>query len=155
MDKKQLDEILDRVLGESVGAEHERLKSRLAEWAQSRGFSVTFSRLTSGVPDVLLGTDEVPSHLFVGDAKDAENETADVFATWERIRGYIRDFAALIGKTRIRGGIFAICTNTRKAAERWVPLLNLMAESERLSEGVDPPNFLVTELDAQTFIVSW
>lgn len=155
MDKQLLDEILERVLGEAVGDEHERLKTALITWAGGRGYGTKFQRLTSGIPDVLLGTDERPTFLFVGDAKDSANETADVFATWERIRGYVRDFAALIGKKQINGGVIAISTNTLKAAQRWVPFLNSMAELERLSEGGKPPNFVVTEIDAKTFVAWW
>ncbi|MBL9084998.1 MAG: hypothetical protein JNK76_24555 [Planctomycetales bacterium] len=155
MDKQLLDEILERVLGEAAGTEHERLKAALITWAKARGYHVSFSRLTSGIPDVLLGTDEGPTYLCVGDAKDSANETADVFATWERIRGYVRDFAGLIREKRTRGGVLAIATNTMAAAQRWVPFLNAMAESARLSEGGNPPNFTIATVDAQTLIVWW
>ncbi len=155
MDKQQLDEILDRLLGEAAGNEHERLKAVLVSWAGSKGYAVKYARLTSGIPDVVAGTNEIPTYLFVGDAKDSANETADVFATWERIRGYVRDFGALIGQKRIRGGILAIATNSRKAANRWAPFLNSMADSERLSAGGNPPDFQILEIDAKTSIVYW
>lgn len=156
MDKKR-EERVRRLLAEAAGDEHERLKAALSTWAISKGFSTEFGRLASGIPDVLRGTNATPSYLFVGDAKDSTNETADVFATWERIRGYMRDFGTLIANGSIKGGFFAIATNTRKAAERWVPFLNAMAESEELVAAgtANSPDFRVEAVDARTFIVMW
>jgi hypothetical protein len=93
------------------GPEHERLKGELAAWANVRGYAKVYSEFRSGnKPDVLRGTPN-DKYLFVGDAKDATNETAENTDTVARISGYFRDFAILLGDPGYRGGLLAIATN--------------------------------------------
>jgi hypothetical protein len=138
----------------AAGAEHERLKADLAEWAGARGYSKTFNQFSDGsIPDALRAKPNAP-YLFVGDAKDAKTETIDVTDTVSRIGGYIKNFALLLAQ--YKGGIIAVATNSAKEAARWLPTLNTLAQAANLTDGTGgQPNFKIDHPKAKTWIVWW
>ncbi len=159
MDRDRFEKMVSRVLREAgaPGAEHERLLAELAEWAASMNYSEESVQFTSGArPDVLRRTSD-NEFLFVGDAKDAENEDATNGETLTRIQGYFQEFAALLGKNAHKGGILAIATNSAAAAADWVPALNTLASTAGISgKGGGQPNFTVTVTrPGKTWIVWW
>lgn len=157
---QEYDKIIARILREAggPGAEHERLRGELAAWANARGYTKLYSEFESGSkPDVLRGTPD-DKYLFVGDAKDSANETAENTETMARIAGYIREFARHLGDTGYRGGLLAIATNSAAAAAAWVPTLNILARAAGITAGAvrTPPNFQVVVVSAgQTWVVYW
>lgn len=115
------------------------------------------AQFTSGArPDVLRRKSD-DEFLFVGDAKDAENEDATNGETLKRIQGYFQEFAVLLGKNEHKGGILAIATNSAKAAADWVPALNTLASTVGISgKGREQPNFKVMETrQGKTWIIWW
>lgn len=159
MDRDRFEKMVRRILREagSPGAEHERLLAELAEWAASMGHSEESVQFTSGArPDVLRRTSD-NEFLFVGDAKDAENEDATNGETLKRIQGYLQEFAALLGKNAHKGGILAIATNSATAAADWVPALNTLARTAGITgKGGELPNFKVKMTKhGKTWIIWW
>jgi hypothetical protein len=153
------DKIIARLLVEAgaPGEEHERLKSDLAEWAESQGYSKVYSSFKSGSrPDVLRATGN-DHYLFVGDAKDAENETPEVEETLQRVEAYVKEFASLLGGGGYAGGIIAIATNDEGAAEDWVDELNALARLAGItgSEGQQPSFSVLEYKPSHTWIISW
>lgn len=147
-----------RVLNETniPGDEHERLEKALDDWAKVLGFSVGYDSLPSGLrPDVLKSTWD-KKHIFVGDAKDAKNETVHNQDTLSRISNYILEYAALLTPNRYAGGIFAIATNSAEAAAEWGMTLNIMTNIAKISGGQGlPPDYKVIEIDENTYIIYW
>lgn len=96
-------------------------------------------------PDVLGGM-ESEDYLFVGDAKDFENEDSSNSPTVQRIQGYFFEFAGLLGNLGYKGGILAIAANSSEAASDWVVTLNALANAAgiRSSNGEDS-NFTISE----------
>lgn len=138
------------------GREHERLKEELDNWAKSQGYRDPYSKLAAdAIPDVLNGREK--SFLFVGDAKDAESETPEKQETVLRISKYFKEFVKLLGPTGTwRGGILAVATNDKLAAESWTPVLNTLASNARIvSSSGAPPNFTVFQYSSNTWIIWW
>jgi hypothetical protein len=159
MDRDRFEKMVSRLVREAgaPGAEHERLLAELAVWAASMNYKVENAQFTSGArPDVLRRTSD-NEFLFVGDAKDAENEDATNGDTLKRIQGYFREFAARLGETAHKGGILAIATNSAEAAADWVPALNTLACTAGITgKGGVQPNFKVTETrQGKTWIIWW
>jgi len=102
------------------GAEHERLKRDLADWATSEGFVSELPELDGGQPDVLR---ESGRYLFVGDAKDSRHETPENEETVARLLNYFIEFARRVKGDAIDGGYVAIATNDQDAAEVWAALI--------------------------------
>ena len=90
MERDRFEKMVSRLLREAgaPGAEHERLLAELAEWAASMNYKEEYTQFTSGtLPDVLRRTSD-NEFLFVGDAKDAENEDATNGETLKRVQGH-------------------------------------------------------------------
>lgn len=149
--------LIEAALREAAGAEHERLEADLTEWAIAQGYPAGQAGLPSGrMPDVLRYDPEM-RHLFVGDAKNADNETPSNSATIQRIAGYVQEFGKLLTSPAVRGGIVAIATNVAEEAEEWVLPLNLFCVMSGIKDvdgnGAD---FQVIKLDGKnTWITYW
>jgi len=157
MDKHRLNRLAAMLKEASAGREHGRIQGDLDRWAQERGFTQALSASLprGGRPDVLR-FDGARQYLFVGDAKDSENETTANLATSARISGYMVDFADLIGDREIRGGYFAIATNSEREAGAWVVRLNLLATLQGLTDGPGAgPSFRVDQIAAMTWVAWW
>ena len=159
MDRDRFEKMVSRLLREAgaPGAEHERLLAELAEWAASMNYKEESVQFNSGArPDVLRRKSD-EEFLFVGDAKDAENEDATNGETLKRIQGYFQEFAARLGGSVYKGGILAIATNSAKAAADWAPALNTLARTAGITGmGGEQPNFTVTETrQGKTWIILW
>lgn len=126
----------DLVKEGAPGREHEGIRGSLLRWAIHKGFEVeiTDALASGGQPDVFR-SDKGGGLIFLGDAKDSENETTQRFATFERIRGYWEEFTALITAGPYRGGIFAIATNSKGEAELWAGRLADFAAKTGLMTG--------------------
>lgn len=141
------------LLREAAGQEHKRLESILDAWAVQLGYEKRYTQLPNGQrPDVLRDFNE---SVFIGDAKDATNETPKTTQTLRRIDSYMQQFGYLLVRG-YHGGHFAIATNDGEVAQEWVAVLNLLAIKEGLS-GPDhtAPNFKVLEVNEDTWIVYW
>ena len=159
MDRDRFEKMVSRLVREAgaPGAEHERLLAELAVWAASMNYKVENAQFTSGArPDVLRRTSD-NEFLFVGDAKDSENEDATNGETLKRIQGYFQEFAARLGGNEYKGGVLAIATNSAEAAADWVPVLNTLARTAGITgKGGVQPNFKVTETrQGKTWIIWW
>jgi hypothetical protein len=105
MDRDRFEKMVSRLLREAgaPGAEHERLLAELAEWAASMNYKEEYAQFTSGVlPDVLRGTSD-NEFLFVGDAKDAENEDATNGETSSVFRGTSKNLLRFWVRTCTKG----------------------------------------------------
>jgi hypothetical protein len=138
------------------GAEHNRLKADLKSWAQLRGFVKEYSQLPDDSEPDALFVDSTNSFLFVGDAKNAENEKTGTSATVSRIINYTQWFAKLLGNPYL-GGIIALATNDEKEAVKWAVLLNVLAEAAGISSTLPPkdPDFKIEHYADKTWIVFW
>ena len=142
---------LQDLLNESnEGNEHARLRKVLDKEAKLRGYFIKYDKFPSALnPDVLL--DDSNGNLFMGDAKDSENETVDNDATTKRIAKYIKEYSRIYKRGEISGGCIAIATNDEFAAYEWRDWLNIACEDCNLSN----PDFDVEYVDEDTFIVIW
>ena len=131
------------------GKEHDRLETLLKEYAVKKGFNAEVNFKNGMNPDVLL--QDGKRNLFLGDAKDANNEGPSNTSTANRILGYIKTFAECVSTKEISGGYIAIATNDKDAASEWKNWLNAACEDSGLSN----PNFMVEQLSINTFIVLW
>jgi hypothetical protein len=158
MEKHQLARLVQEILNEArPGQEHERLKRELTTWAGARGYMKVYPQFQDGCTPDVLRTNVSRRFLFVGDAKDATNETADNANTLERISGYFKNFHDLLGPELYSGGELAIATNDAQEATRWVGALNVLARQARIVAGDDSkPNFAVEPLpEHSTWIIHW
>ncbi|MDX9976369.1 MAG: hypothetical protein RBU21_25565 [FCB group bacterium] len=159
MERDQLRKIVAHILKEAKapGTTHERLRSELAAWAEKQGYLRVYQHFANGaIPDVLRSTQD-DSHLFVGDAKDASNETPDNAETLQRIWTYVKEFAGLLGDPRYKGGTIAIATNSAQAASQWVLALNLLARMAKITgPNGSAPAFRIEEIQTgKTWVVHW
>jgi hypothetical protein len=92
--------------------------------------------------------------IFLGNAKDAENETGNRDETRRRVFRYLRALATLIHTGNVRGGSFMIATNSPEAADGWTTQLSLMAAFTALRhiEG-RVKAFQVAQYDDRTWLV--
>lgn len=157
MADQRMRKLADTDLMEAVTAEHERLKSDLAEWAISNGYPDVLAGLPSGRRPDVLRYDPGTRQLFVGDAKNAGVETTRNPLTVRRIAGYVREFARLLDGPKVEGGVIAVATNDADEAEEWVLALNLFCVMSRLTDhGGNGADFQVLKLpDKDTWITWW
>ncbi len=142
-----------QLLKEAESRDHARLKEVLRQAALANGYAQEIE-FGFGEPDVLL-FDPNRKFLFIGDAKNAENETAFTLSTAFRINRYMRGFSALAGQA-ILGGCFAIATNDEKRAAEWAQTLRTMAMLNGLQTDTgDLLEFRVEQWDAQTWVAVW
>ena len=90
--------------------------------------------------------------VFVGDAKDGENEAATRDESRSRIFGYLMAFATLFHTGRAEHGYFAIATNTLQTARGWAEALNLAAPLCRVIH-IETAAFTIHQHDPKTWIV--
>lgn len=151
---KHLIESLIKEAKESL--DHKRLKEDLAVWANSKGFVRVFSGFNDGtIPDVLR-TDNSKQFVFVGDAKNADNETKNNPATLRRLQNYFTQFAGCL-RQGYKGGFFAIATNSESEAKNWIPALNFLAKAAGITGSLNRPAiFRVVRLAGKkTWIIYW
>lgn len=158
MAEERIRKFIEAMLRESaVSNEHDRLQADLNEWAQSRQYPTTYSSLPSGrEPDVLRYHTE-SKMLFIGDAKNAENETPSNSETVRRISGYIQEFADLLKGPSVRGGIIAIATNDANAAQEWATTLKVLCVRACItgSTANSPPAFTVNKIQNKNTWITW
>ena len=155
--KKNRPHRLREILKEGApGPIHTRLETELGGWAGAKGFVDELHKgLPSGRPDIFRCI-RADSLLFIGDAKDSENEDAFTFRTYTRISGYLTDFANFIADGRIEGGIFAVATDKEHEANDWAYRLSQLAADLGLSDDAgDAPNFQVTKTAENTWVAWW
>ena len=138
------------------GVEHERLVTALVAQAASRGFTFN-TRAMAGTgknPDVVLANSPRLCVL-VGDAKDANHETARRGDTRNRIEGYVRSITNWTAGDPERSCYVAIITNSYEAAWEWAIELARMAREANLTRVANglPLEFHVTELDGHTWLI--
>ncbi len=145
MEKKRLS-MLSMLL---EATEHKRLESALKAFATEHEFvrEVTFKNGMN--PDVLLMKGS--NLLFLGDAKDSQNESPSNQETADRIYGYIKTFTDCIRSNEIDGGCIAIATNDLSSAKDWKVWLNRVC----MQCGLQNPNFKIKTSTANTHIVFW
>lgn len=139
----------------SPGPEHQRLRRELNTWAEMKGYTHPYQKLTDElVPDVVKGN-KANMHLFVGDAKDAANETAETEETVARLEKYFKEFAKLL-RQNWKSGTLAVATNDRDEAVSWTQVLNDVASAAGLGTSTGArPNFTVYQYSSDTWIVWW
>lgn len=146
----KLTDLLKNLNESNEGSEHVRLRKALEGRARSIGYKTESVRFPSDcIPDVLL--EDSGGNLFMGDAKDSENETVDNNATTTRITKYINEFSKKLNRGEISGGIIAIATNDEYAALEWKDWLNKACEDCNLRN----PDFELEYTSDDTFIVFW
>ncbi len=96
-------------------------------------------------------------YIFVGDAKDSNNETSSNNETLSRIQNYFCEFASLLRQGYCKGGILAIVTNSLESAKEWVPALNILARIANITgENGTPPDFKIENTNpGRTWIIWW
>jgi hypothetical protein len=141
---------------EADSAEGTRVKGDLEAWATTRGYKMPLKSLPNGQrPDVLC-FEETKRFLFIGDAKDAANETAGRTDTCQRLVGYFGEFGKCLLAGTIDGGTIAIATNKESAANEWVLALNFIAILEGLKDGAgEGPDFKIDKPRANTWVIYW
>ena len=159
MADERIRRLVDAILHDAVVSnEHKRLQRDLDAWASSLNYPTVYRSLPSGCEPDVLRHHSVSKMLFIGDAKNAENETASNSDTVQRIGGYIQEFANLLKGPSVRGGIIAIATNDAQAAQDWVTTLNVLCTRSGITGGAEnaPPHFTVQKLqDKNTWITWW
>jgi hypothetical protein len=157
MNKQRLHRLAAILREAAPGPVHRRIQAELGDWARQKGFveDLHTSLPTGGRPDVFRYI-RADSMLFIGDAKDTENEDAFTFETYERISGYLMNFADLVADSSIKGGIFAIATDDANEANAWASRLNKLAANLGLIDGAGAaPNFQVDKIAADTWVAWW
>ena len=148
--------LLKALMEGKPGTEHERLLKELKKWAKSKNYILEFRSFNNGSkPDVLMGfSDEL--YLFVGDAKDSNNETTSNSETLLRIQNYFCEFAKLLGPGHYKGGILAIATNSLESAKEWEPALNILARIANITgENGTPPDFKIENTNPEKSWIIW
>lgn len=155
-DIEQLRKLVRAIIkeGGAPGPEHERIRKALAGWALARGFVVELKGDLDGKhPDVFRG-DQNGEFVFVGEAKDAENETADNAESLKRFLGYVFSFCDRIREESVAGGLVAMATNDSAEAELWSHVIAAAARVKQVhrADGKGP---IVTKVDDRTWIAWW
>ncbi len=155
MDRKDLKTIAAFLQKIGVTETHEGLQAVLDRIAEKWGYEEPVT-MPDCEPDVArINRKNGSVILFIGDAKVAKNETPSNHDTVRRIRHYISIFARLLGTKRIQGGIIAIATDEKEAAEKWRGCLNNLAASYGLSNDAGGPDFSIKRVNESAFIVFW
>lgn len=158
MANNDLKRLIEALLEEGgPSPEHERLKADLTDWALFKGYSKAYKKFQNGSEPDVLRENPQGKYLFVGDAKNSENETADNSETLSRIQTYFKQFVLLLGPERYKGGILAVATNNENEANKWVPVLNTLARAACIVSGSGClADFSVVKLDGKmTWIIYW
>lgn len=145
-------EIMLLVEAGAPGGEHVRLQKKLDEWAQGKGFDEELNAIDGKRPDVLRRRQK--AFLFVGEAKDAANETADNDDSLSRLGNYIWSFSEALKQGQIKGGVIAVATNDNAAATGWATALVIAARLAKIrrSDGQGPR---VDDLGEKTWVAWW
>lgn len=147
-----------KALLETYAAEsdtHQRIQNELSKWAIQKGYSEKHTTLPNGQRPDVLRTDSEDNLVFIGDAKNADNETSRNSATVSRIYSYMSQFSNLVAGS-YNGGTFAIATNSHEEALNWRSSLNLMAALYSLVDANGrQPDFAVEKLSEHTWVVFW
>lgn len=115
------------------GPTHESLKEKLQKKAETLGYTKEpITKLEECIPDVFLVLQKNSRCVFIGDAKDSDNETIHNKKTLERIIKYIDKIDEAICFGDFDYVRFAIATNDEKAIDEW---------SEKLKELFEERNF--------------
>jgi hypothetical protein len=152
-------DIVEAAKRQNPGPEHQRLEAILRQIAHDSDCIELFDFPAA------VGRDLVPppgpeiamrsaDTVFLGDAKDAENETVHRDETRLRIFRYMRGLAEMFRSGKARSAAFMIATNSAEAADDWTTQLTLMAAYAGLRhvEG-HVKAFQVGQHDAQTWLV--
>jgi hypothetical protein len=152
-------DVVEAAKRENPGPEHQRLEAVLRRIARDVGFADAFDfpgavggdLIPPPGPEVALQNAE---GVFLGDAKDAEHETAYTEETRRRIYRYMRGLALLLHSGKAKTGAFMIATNTPDAADAWTRALGLAAAFSELRhvEG-RVKAFRVDKYDDSTWLV--
>ncbi|MFA7359494.1 MAG: hypothetical protein WC139_00510 [Candidatus Kapaibacterium sp.] len=126
MDYKRVARIL-KLLKEAESKAHKDLSVELLEYAKGLGFTDAIDTLPSGLNPDVLQFNSKEKYLFLGDAKNSDNEAPNVSATYDRINKYINEFSDLLAKGVIKGGLIVIATDNEEIANDWKNSLNVMA----------------------------
>lgn len=118
-------------LTKAISDEHNRLQGDLDAWASAKGFSMAHPSLPSGKRPDVLRTDSKKTFLFIGDAKNPENETSQNSETCSRLDNYFKEFAEFLSAGWL-GGNLAVATNSESEARNWVSVLNVLATKNAL-----------------------
>lgn len=126
-------------------SDHDSLSDILTKIANSTGHTTKHQFPDGSIPDVLYldGRDE----LFLGDAKNAENETVSNKETTERIAGYIDSFFDYREENNKHLGYISIITNDLEAAYEWKDWLNDYCFTEAMM------SFEVVHLTQDVFVI--
>lgn len=129
------------------GDEHLRMRRILKKYAESLGYGLQYDGFPKGsFPDVLLANWN--NELFMGDAKDSNNETVNKEATTDEISKYLEQYSFLMENSDIKGGAIAIITNNEFAASEWEEWLE-----DKCAEYDISASFEVIKLPNSTFII--
>ena len=145
-----------RKIAGAPGAEHERLKYELEEYAKEREYCIRIDGFPDGSwPDVLmLFIEDERKFIFLGDAKDSEHETARKTETRNRIKGYLEWVKKWVYEDEnIIGGTICIMTNSEEAAEDWAEELECIAEEICLEDEYGTLEFEVHKKDENTWLI--
>ena len=136
------------------GKTHEKLKTRLAIFAQKHGYdhSPIFD-LPGCTPDVFLASNQIDS-VFVGDAKDSSNETVGNNQTLERIKKYIAAVKDCLIAKQCKYVRFAIATNDEKAVDEWTETLEKLFEESGFMDSNSSVVSFAKKYDNEAWITS-
>lgn len=155
-DIEQLRKLVRAIIkeGGAPGPEHERIRNALAEWAQARGFVVELKGDLDGKRPDVFRADQSGEFVFVGEAKDADNETSDNAESLERFLTYLFSFCDRIRSGSISGGLVAMATNDSTEVTVWSHVIAAAAHVKQIhrADGAGPT---VTKLDDRTWIAWW
>lgn len=107
---------------------HKSLTDKLLNYATENDFTTKITNFPNGLNPDVLQYNETNGYLFVGDAKNSQNETSDVEETYKRIFNYVNEFSRLLSTNdNIKGGCVVIATDSKEEADKWKNTLDLMA----------------------------
>jgi hypothetical protein len=101
------------------------LRGELENRAVNDNFTVPYKGFADGSQPDVLCTSADGNSVFIGDAKDAENETAHKSETLRRIANYFHNAVKLV--TDGKAVVFVIATNDKDAAAQWANTLYVLS----------------------------
>lgn len=141
---------------DTEGPTYRRLCRKLDAWAESIGYGSPADRKWNGAQPRILRRNETGRFLFMGDAVEGEKKGPELTAAQDRATSAIAAFTHQVRTERIDGGLLAIATDDKAAAEKWAKTLGKIAKkcglvgSERAK-----PTFKVKRLAPNTWVVYW
>ena len=136
-----------------VESEHKRLQEDLKNWAIECGYPNSRQELPDGSKPDVLRYDSKNKMCFIGDAKDATNETPSNTETVKRIKNYIQQFAVLLDEQKIHDGNIAIATNDEQAAKDWVIALKYFCDQVGITDANSAqPNVAVKKTPEEEYL---